>query len=71
MEQEYVNRAAVEKLKISAVQANVCMLITIDSNNEQHTRPMAAITIDYDGCFWFFCQQVFGQIKRYFSTQYS
>jgi general stress protein 26 len=63
MEQEYVNRAAVEKLKISAVQANVCMLITIDSNNEQHTRPMAAITIDYDGCFWFFASKSSGKLK--------
>lgn len=54
MEKNLEQEEAVKKLKKLAEEINVCMFITNNQGEHEHTRPMATIEVEGDGTLWFF-----------------
>jgi general stress protein 26 len=63
MEQVKINKAAVERIRKSATDPNICMIITTDADGNRHNRPMAAVKIDDDGSCWFFASRSSEKLK--------
>lgn len=54
MEKNLQQEEALKKFKKLITDINVCMFITINRAEHEHTRPMATIDIEDDGTLWFF-----------------
>lgn len=54
MEKNLENQRALEKFKKLVHDINVCMFITDNEEEHNHTRPMATIEIEDNGTLWFF-----------------
>jgi general stress protein 26 len=54
MEKNLENKEALAKFKKLVNDINVCMFITNNRQEENHTRPMATIEVDEAGTLWFF-----------------
>lgn len=54
MEKNLQQEEALKKLKSLAEQINVCMFITRNKGEHDHTRPMATIEVEKDGTLWFY-----------------
>ena len=64
MERNYlIEEAAVEMMRRTAENANVCMLISYDIENKACKRPIDAVKIDDDGNLWFFASRSSGKLK--------
>jgi general stress protein 26 len=53
MEKNLENKEALEKFTKLVKEINICMFIT-NTNDEEHTRPMATIEVEENGMLWFF-----------------
>ncbi|HWJ27404.1 MAG TPA: pyridoxamine 5'-phosphate oxidase family protein [Flavisolibacter sp.] len=54
MEKNLENKEALTKFKKLVNDINVCMFITNNRQEENHTRPMATIEVDEEGTLWFY-----------------
>lgn len=54
MEKNLQNEEALSKFKKLVEEIRICMFITDNKNDENHTRPMATIEVEDDGTLWFF-----------------
>lgn len=54
MEKNLQSEEALKKFKKLATDINVCMFISHNSTEHDHTRPMATIAVDESGALWFF-----------------
>ncbi len=54
MEKNLEQEEAVKKFKKLAEEVNVCMFITNNNSEHEHTRPMETIEVESDGSLWFF-----------------
>lgn len=54
MEKNLERGEALKKLKKLVEEINVCMFITNNNSEHEHTRPMATIEVQEDGSLWFF-----------------
>lgn len=54
MEKNLQAEEAKKKFKKLAEEINVCMFITNNTDEHNHTRPMATIEVDEGGALWFF-----------------
>lgn len=53
MEKNLQNKEALDKFKKLAMDIRTCMFIT-NTNQDEHTRPMATMEVEDDGTLWFF-----------------
>ncbi|MDB5208307.1 MAG: pyridoxamine 5-phosphate oxidase family protein [Flavisolibacter sp.] len=53
MEKNLENNEALEKFAKLAREISICMFIT-NTNEDEHTRPMATIEVEGNGTLWFF-----------------
>lgn len=53
MEKNLEHKEALEKFKKMAMDIRTCMFIT-NTNQDEHTRPMATMEVEDDGTLWFF-----------------
>jgi general stress protein 26 len=54
MEKNLHHEEAIKKFKKLAEEIRICMFITGNRENGDHTRPMATIDVEDDGSLWFF-----------------
>ncbi len=54
MEKNLQNEEAVKKFKKLVEEITVCMFITGNNNEHDHTRPMYTIEVEENGTLWFF-----------------
>lgn len=54
MEKDLQNKKALEKFKELVKDINVCMFITNNEEEHNHTRPMSTIEVEDNGTLWFF-----------------
>jgi general stress protein 26 len=54
MEKNLAQEEALKKLKKLADEIRVCMFITNDTGEGEHTRPMATIEAEENGTLWFY-----------------
>jgi general stress protein 26 len=54
MEKNLQSEDALKKFKKLVEEINVCMFITNNRSEREHTRPMATIEVDDKGTLWFF-----------------
>ena len=54
MEKSLQNEEALKKFKKLAQEVNICMFITNNQTEQEHTRPMATVDVEDDGTLWFF-----------------
>jgi general stress protein 26 len=54
MEKNLEQEEALKKLKKLADEIRVCMFITTNTGEHEHTRPMATIEAEEDGTLWFY-----------------
>jgi general stress protein 26 len=54
MEKNLQNEEAVKKFKKLVEEINICMFITNNTDQGEHTRPMATIEVEENGTLWFF-----------------
>lgn len=54
MEKNLQSEEALRKFKKLVEEINVCMFITNNKSEREHTRPMATIEVDDKGTLWFF-----------------
>lgn len=54
MNQNLNDTEALKKFKKLVEDINICMFITNNSNDHEHTRPMATIEAELDGTLWFY-----------------
>ena len=54
MEKSLQNEEALKKFKKLVQDVNVCMFITNNQTEHEHTRPMATIDVEDNGTLWFF-----------------
>lgn len=54
MEKNLQSAEAVQKFKKLVEEIRVCMFITNNRNENEHTRPMSAVEVDEAGTLWFF-----------------
>ena len=54
MEKNLQSEEALKKFKKLATDISVCMFITNNKSEHDHTRPMATIEVDDSGALWFF-----------------
>jgi general stress protein 26 len=54
MEKNLENEEALKKFKKLVNDINICMFITNNQNEKDHTRPMATIEVEENGTLWFF-----------------
>lgn len=54
MEKNLQSEEALKKFKKLVDEINVCMFITNNKSEREHTRPMATISVDEDGTLWFY-----------------
>lgn len=54
MEKNLQSEEALKKFKKLVEEINVCMFITNNRSEREHTRPMATISVDDDGTLWFY-----------------
>jgi general stress protein 26 len=54
MEKNLSNEEALKKLKKIVEEVRICMLVTNNKTEHEHTRPMATIEVDDAGALWFF-----------------
>src|SRR6476469_1933481 len=54
MEKHLENEEALKKFKKLAEDIRICMFITNNNSESEHTRPMATIEVDDNGTLWFY-----------------
>ena len=54
MEKHLQDQEAIKKFRKLVNDINICMFITINRAEHEHTRPMATIEVEDDGTMWFF-----------------
>src|SRR4028119_773528 len=54
MEKNLQSEDALKKFKKLVEEIRVCMFITNNQEEHEHTRPMATIDVEDDGTLWFF-----------------
>lgn len=54
MEKHLQDQEAVKKFKKLINDINICMFITVNRAEHEHTRPMATIEVEEDGTLWFY-----------------
>ncbi len=54
MEKSLQSEEALQKFKKIVEEVRICMFITNQRTNDEHTRPMATIEVDAQGTLWFY-----------------